>query len=88
MSASSPLLTPLHLKNAALTIPHHSRFTSTTHPRAHLLIDSVSLRLLKGATIDYATELIGSQFVVKDNPQSKGAGCGCGVSWEPVEGAL
>ncbi|PWN39850.1 hypothetical protein IE81DRAFT_326112 [Ceraceosorus guamensis] len=58
-------------------------FTSITYPRASLLIDSVSLRLLKGSTIDYATELIGSQFVIRDNPQAKGAGCGCGVSWEP-----
>ena len=35
---------------------------------------------MKGSTIDYATELIGSAFRIKDNPQSKDAGCGCGVS--------
>jgi len=49
-----------------------------------VLIDSVSLALLKGATIDYVTELIGSQFAIRDNPQAKGSGCGCGVSWEPA----
>lgn len=49
-----------------------------------ILIDSVSLTLLQGSTIDYVTELIGSQFAIKDNPQAKGAGCGCGVSWEPI----
>jgi len=27
--------------------------------------------------------LIGSQFVVRENPNAKGGGCGCGVSWEP-----
>ncbi|KDN37315.1 hypothetical protein K437DRAFT_251935 [Tilletiaria anomala UBC 951] len=49
-----------------------------------LFIDSVSLNLVKGSTIDFVTELIGSQFAIKDNPQAKGAGCGCGVSWEPI----
>ncbi|GAA6044398.1 hypothetical protein JCM8097_007242 [Rhodosporidiobolus ruineniae] len=49
---------------------------------AKLLIDAASLPLVKGSTIDYATELIGSSFRVVGNPQSKDAGCGCGVSWE------
>ncbi|PWN34688.1 uncharacterized protein FA14DRAFT_120885 [Meira miltonrushii] len=49
----------------------------------HLLVDSMSLRLIKGSRIDYVTELIGSQFAIFDNPQAKGSGCGCGVSWEP-----
>jgi Fe-S cluster assembly iron-binding protein IscA len=49
---------------------------------ANIYIDAVSLSLLNGSTIDFATELIGSSFRVLDNPQSKGAGCGCGVSWE------
>ncbi|GAA5894658.1 Isa2p [Sporobolomyces salmoneus] len=49
---------------------------------AKLLVDSASLPLVNGSTIDYATELIGSSFRVMNNPQSKDAGCGCGVSWE------
>ncbi|GJN87737.1 hypothetical protein Rhopal_000692-T1 [Rhodotorula paludigena] len=49
---------------------------------ASLLVDAASLPLVKGSTIDYATELIGSAFRIRDNPQSKDAGCGCGVSWE------
>ncbi|PWN20647.1 hypothetical protein BCV69DRAFT_282867 [Microstroma glucosiphilum] len=53
-------------------------------PPLPILIDSISLTLLQGSTIDYVTELIGSQFAIKDNPQAKGAGCGCGVSWEPI----
>ncbi|CAO1618388.1 unnamed protein product [Jaminaea pallidilutea] len=56
--------------------------TDATEPIC-ILIDSISLTLLRGSTIDYVTELIGSQFAIKDNPQAKGAGCGCGVSWEP-----
>lgn len=51
---------------------------------ARVIVDSVSLALIKGSTIDYVTELIGSQFAIKENPQAKGNGCGCGVSWEPV----
>ncbi|GAA95754.1 uncharacterized protein L969DRAFT_92878 [Mixia osmundae IAM 14324] len=47
-----------------------------------LIIDAMSLGLVKGSTVDFATELIGSSFRVSDNPQAKGAGCGCGVSWE------
>ncbi|KAH9856777.1 hypothetical protein C2E23DRAFT_721394 [Lenzites betulinus] len=56
-----------------------------SHPRikpSNLYVDAVSMTLLKGSTIDYATELIGSSFRVVDNPQAKGSGCGCGVSWE------
>ncbi|KAH7915671.1 hypothetical protein BJ138DRAFT_997404 [Hygrophoropsis aurantiaca] len=59
-----------------------------THPHilpSNLYIDATSLALLNGATLDYATELIGSAFRVAQNPQAKGSGCGCGVSWELKE---
>ncbi|TKY88123.1 hypothetical protein EX895_002833 [Sporisorium graminicola] len=59
-------------------------FQFEVHPGVSILVDSISLALVRGSTIDYVTELIGSQFAIKDNPQAKGAGCGCGVSWEPV----
>ncbi|KAF7362130.1 Fe-S-biosyn domain-containing protein [Mycena venus] len=49
---------------------------------SNILVDAVSLSLLNGSTIDFATELIGSSFRVLDNPHAKGSGCGCGVSWE------
>ncbi|KIK68950.1 hypothetical protein GYMLUDRAFT_34982 [Collybiopsis luxurians FD-317 M1] len=49
---------------------------------SNIIVDAVSLTLLNGSTIDFATELIGSSFRVSDNPHSKGSGCGCGVSWE------
>ncbi|OCF34858.1 hypothetical protein I316_03404 [Kwoniella heveanensis BCC8398] len=48
-----------------------------------VVIDLVSFGLLKGATLHFATELIGSSFRLQDNPQAKqGGACGCGVSWE------
>ncbi|KAI9069343.1 hypothetical protein FKP32DRAFT_1671446 [Trametes sanguinea] len=56
-----------------------------SHPRikpSNIYVDAVSMSLLKGSTIDFARELIGSSFRVVDNPQAKGNGCGCGVSWE------
>jgi len=49
---------------------------------SNILVDAVSLSLLNGSTIDFATELIGSSFRVLENPHAKGSGCGCGVSWE------
>lgn len=47
-----------------------------------ILVDALTLSLIKGSTLDYATELIGSSFRLVDNPQATGKGCGCGVSWE------
>jgi len=46
---------------------------------AKVLIDPVSLDLLAGAELDYAEELMGSYFAVK-NPNAKSA-CGCGTSF-------
>lgn len=48
----------------------------------HSPVDTVSLGLLKGSTIDHVTELIGSSFRIIDNPQAKGSGSGCEVSRE------
>ncbi|KAI0343493.1 hypothetical protein BDW22DRAFT_1373425 [Trametopsis cervina] len=56
-----------------------------SHPKvkpSNVVVDAVSMGLLKGSVIDFATELIGSSFRVVENPQAKGSGCGCGVSWE------
>ncbi|GAA5892279.1 hypothetical protein JCM8208_001500 [Rhodotorula glutinis] len=59
-----------------------ARVSDVGEGEALLVVDAASLPLVNGATVDYATELIGSAFKIKDNPQSKDAGCGCGVSWE------
>ncbi|CCM05869.1 uncharacterized protein FIBRA_08106 [Fibroporia radiculosa] len=58
------------------------RFVHPTIKPSNVVVDAISMSLLKGSTIDFATELIGSSFRVSDNPQAKGSGCGCGVSWE------
>lgn len=46
---------------------------------ARVVIDATSLDLLAGAELDWADELIGAHFTVK-NPQAA-SGCGCGASF-------
>ncbi|KAF8629117.1 hypothetical protein AX17_005703 [Amanita inopinata Kibby_2008] len=62
--------------------PDDYHFTHPIVKPSNIFVDAVSFTLLNGSTIDYATELIGSSFRIADNPQAKGSGCGCGVSWE------
>lgn len=44
-----------------------------------VVTDSVSLRFLNGATLDFQQDLMGSRFAIK-NPNAV-SGCGCGVSF-------
>ena len=44
-----------------------------------VLIDDISLNLIKGSKIDYVNELIGSSFKIT-NPQATSS-CGCGTSF-------
>ncbi|MGK7755241.1 MULTISPECIES: HesB/IscA family protein [unclassified Roseovarius] len=44
-----------------------------------VIVDSVSLPFLAGATIDFTEELIGARFTI-DNPNVTSA-CGCGTSF-------
>ena len=44
-----------------------------------LVVDSVSLDLLTGSTVDFVEDLIGSAFTVK-NPNATST-CGCGTSF-------
>ena len=44
-----------------------------------ILIDKISIELIKGSTIDYVHELIGSTFRIT-NPQASSS-CGCGTSF-------
>jgi iron-sulfur cluster insertion protein len=46
-----------------------------------VLIDSMSISYLSGATINYKEDLAGSSFVI-DNPAAKST-CGCGSSFNP-----
>lgn len=44
-----------------------------------VVIDSTSIAFVKGSVLDYVTQMIGSQFEIK-NPNAKSS-CGCGVSF-------
>ena len=44
-----------------------------------VVIDNISLNLIKGSKIDYVNELIGSSFKIT-NPQASSS-CGCGTSF-------
>lgn len=46
---------------------------------AKVVIDPVSLAYMAGSQIDFADELIGASFKIK-NPKSSAA-CGCGISF-------
>ena len=47
--------------------------------KVNVLIDDISLNLIKGSKIDYVNELIGSSFKIS-NPQASSS-CGCGTSF-------
>mmetsp|Transcript_17849 Transcript_17849/g.26027 ORF Transcript_17849/g.26027 Transcript_17849/m.26027 type:complete len:161 (-) Transcript_17849:98-580(-) len=47
---------------------------------AQVVVDEVSLDLMKGATVDYVSEMIRSSFAIINNPNSESA-CGCGSSF-------
>lgn len=48
---------------------------------AKFVIDGTSLEILRESTIDYTTELIGSQFKVVNSPYASSS-CGCGSSFD------
>ena len=47
--------------------------------RVSVLIDTISLNMIKGSKIDYVNELIGSSFKIS-NPKASSS-CGCGTSF-------
>ena len=55
--------------------------SDTAKGKAEVVMDSASLELLKGSTIDFTQELIGSQFKVVGNPRATSS-CGCGTSFD------
>ena len=46
---------------------------------AQVVVDSVSLSLLRGSRIDFVQDLMGARFQI-DNPQASSS-CGCGTSF-------
>ncbi|HID37845.1 MAG TPA: iron-sulfur cluster insertion protein ErpA [Ghiorsea sp.] len=48
-----------------------------------LIVDQMSMEMLKGSEVDYQTSLQGESFVIK-NPNA-GSTCGCGKSFTPAD---
>ena len=48
---------------------------------AKVVMDLSSLELLKGSSVDFTMELIGSQFKITGNPAATSS-CGCGTSFD------
>ena len=46
-----------------------------------VVVDSISLQFVRGSTVDFVEELIGSTFQVIDNPNAKNS-CGCNISYD------
>ena len=46
-----------------------------------VVCDDLSLEFLKGATVDYESDLMRSAFVIQDNPNAA-TSCGCGSSFQ------
>ena len=45
-----------------------------------VVVDAVSLDLIRGSTLDFVQEMIRSSFAILNNPNAE-AGCGCGSSF-------
>ncbi len=45
-----------------------------------MIVDPMSLRFLKGAVVDYTTEMMRSSFTVVSNPNAQSS-CGCHSSF-------
>ena len=65
-----------------------SRFGSIfSHPTikpSNVVVDAVSMSLMKGSLIDFATELIGSSFRVAENPQVRVQTRSSGTTDQPI----
>lgn len=49
------------------------------YEEVRVVVDSMSMQYLQGATIDYKEDIMGSSFVI-DNPNAQ-TSCGCGSSF-------
>ena len=67
-----------HMRSTS-TGPRRRRFRRSPATASTVLVDPVSLEMMKGAELDFVDDLMGQSFKVK-NPNAV-ASCGCGVSF-------
>ncbi len=59
--------------------PNHDDKVFEQHS-CRVVVDETSFELLKGATVDFESDVMRSSFVIVNNPNSENA-CGCGSSF-------
>ncbi|KAL9112654.1 MAG: hypothetical protein Q9187_007745 [Circinaria calcarea] len=67
--------------SSAISATEDTVFEASDGTGAKVVMDEPSLELLKGSSIDYTMELIGSQFKIVGNPAATSS-CGCGTSFD------
>ena len=58
---------------------HRFEFHTPNDQSVHVLIDAISFQYLQGTSLDYRSDAMGEQFIIK-NPNAKTT-CGCGNSF-------
>jgi iron-sulfur cluster assembly accessory protein len=76
ITCSGPLGPYSHINDIEDTV-----FEADLYCQVKVVMDLESLELVSGSTVDYTTELIGSQFKIVDNPGAM-SNCGCGTSFD------
>lgn len=66
---------------ASISTSEDTVFEAGDGTGAKVVMDEPSLELLKGSSVDYTMELIGSQFKIVGNPAATSS-CGCGTSFD------
>ena len=72
----------MSLTNTSVVSPEDDTiFEASDGSGAKVVMDEPSLELLKGSSVDFTMELIGSQFKIVGNPAATSS-CGCGTSFD------
>lgn len=66
---------------SAISLDEDTIFEASDGSKAKVVMDGPSLELLKGSSVDFTMELIGSQFKIVGNPAATSS-CGCGTSFD------
>ena len=67
--------------SSSISASEDTVFEANDGTGAKVVMDEPSLELLKGSSVDYTMELIGSQFKIVGNPAATSS-CGCGTSFD------
>ena len=69
------------INTSAISLEDDTVFEASNGSGAKVVMDEPSLELLKGSSVDFTMELVGSQFKIVGNPAATSS-CGCGTSFD------